>query len=100
MSGKYKITSSSYILTMVVEFLDENSQSRSLSVGVDYSMNKVFFLDKTDASIDYDYLEKKIIENMRPEDVENPEIPSDFMYKAQQVRMGKFDNETFFDPKE
>jgi len=37
---------------------------------------------------------------MRPEDVENPEIPSDFMYKAQQVRMGKFDNETFFDPKE
>jgi len=59
MSGKYKITSSSYILTMVVEFLDENSQSRSLSVGVDYSMNKVFFLDKTDASIDYDYLKKK-----------------------------------------
>jgi hypothetical protein len=100
MSGKYKITSSSFILTMMVEFLDENAQSRSLSVGVDYSMNKVFFLDKSDSKIDYDYLEKQILDSMKPEDVQVPEIPTDFMYKAEQVRMGKFNNETFFDKKE
>jgi hypothetical protein len=57
-------------------------------------------LDKSDPKIDYDYLEKKILDSMKPEDVQVPEIPTDFMYKAEQVRMGKFNNETFFDKKE
>jgi hypothetical protein len=96
MERKYKITSSSHIITMIVNFEDESGTSHNMSVGVDYLMNKVYFLDKSNSDLDYDSLEKEILISLRPEEVVVPEIPSTLMNRVKEVRQGKFDNEYFY----
>ena len=48
---------------MIVDFKDQYGQSYNISVGVDYLMNKVFFIDKSNANIDYDELERLALEH-------------------------------------
>lgn len=81
---------------MMVQFTDEKNQPKQLSVGVDYAMSKVFFYDRSDPELDYEYLEKQILEDIKPDYVDVPSIPSDFMYRAGQVREGKYNNEIFY----
>jgi hypothetical protein len=96
MDRKYKITSSSHIITMMVNFEDNTGNSHTMSVGVDYYMNKVYFLDKTNDSIDYENLESEILASLRPEEVFVPEIPIELMNRVKEVREGKYDNEYFY----
>ena len=96
MERKYKITSSSHIVTMIVDFKDQYGQSYNISVGVDYLMNKVFFIDKSNANIDYDELEQEILLSLKPEEFKAPEIPPDLMHRVNELRQGKYDNEYFY----
>jgi hypothetical protein len=96
MSGKYNIVSSSNIITMIVTFRDENGENQTANVGVDYLMNKVYFFDKISKTLDYDDLEKTILNHIIPDKCDLPEIPEDLLIKADEIRHGKFDNESLF----
>ena len=42
---------------------------------LDYENDKVFFTDKTDKNLDYDKLEKEILDALRPREIETPIVP-------------------------
>jgi hypothetical protein len=96
MSGKYKIVSSSNIITMVINFKDENDENKTVNVGVDYLMSKVYFFDEISKKIGYDELEKTILNHIIPDICDLPEIPEDLLIKVDEIRQGKFDNESLF----
>ena len=93
MNGKYKIVSASNIVNMIVDFQDESGITKTVHVGVDYLMEKIYFLDKSDEHTDYNELEKTILQSIRPEECELPEIDPDIMLKVNEIREGKFDNQ-------
>lgn len=95
MAGKYKIVSSSNIVNMIVNFQDQNGNHDVVHVGLDYSMEKVFFLDHKEG-IDYEELSKAILASVSPEDIEMPEISEDLLTKVREIKNGKFDNENIF----
>ena len=81
---------------MIVNFNDQSGKSYNISVGVDYLMNKVYFIDKSNDIIDYDELEQEILLSLRPEEFKAPEIPPDLMHRVNELRQGKYDNEYFY----
>ena len=87
-------------MTMVFNFVDDQNNHRSLHVGVDHVKNKVYFMDKSDTSLDYEELEEQIINFIRPEEIEIPEIPTDFLFKANQMRQGRYNNHSFYKTEE
>ena len=85
---------------MIVDFTTENDETKTVHVGLDYMMNKVYFLDKTLENIDYNELEKIILASVAPNDCELPEIPEDLLVKVSEIRQGKFDNQKIFNEQE
>jgi hypothetical protein len=78
MNQKYNISSISTLFTISVRFSDienQNAENKELQVLLDYENDKVFFTDKTDKSLDYEQLEKEILDALRPREIETPIVP-------------------------
>lgn len=93
MESKYKIISANPIMPMSVSFKNDDGDLFEISVGVNYSQDKIVFNDITNLeknSIDLDDLEQEILKAIRPGVVNPPNIPIEMFEKIRKVQSGKY----------
>ena len=97
MDRKYKITSASTVLNMVFSFKPEDSNDTLVvHAGVDSFNEKVYFVGEPIDGIDYEELEKVIIDYIRPPEINVPEIPSVVQQKIGEIVNHKYDARGLF----
>lgn len=88
MDRKYKIVSANSIVSMNIIFNDKDD-SKSINVLVDYFNQKIFFGDVS-LDLDYEELEKEILDYLRPPLMEKPNLPESVFKKILEVKSGQY----------
>ena len=97
MDRKYKITSGTTVLNMMFSFKPEDSNDVFVvHAAVDSFNEKVFFIGDPIDGIDYEELEKTIIDYIRPPEIVVPEIPSVVQQKISEIIDNKYDTRGLF----
>lgn len=93
MERKYQIGAAHILVPMTIRFRKTDEQDfETISVGVDYAQERVFFNGEKIPGIDYDDLEQEILAHLRPEAPAAPNIPemSSIMERIAKVRSGEY----------
>lgn len=93
MNRKYKIVSAYTIMPMVIYVRKQDSEEMEpiiMSIGVNYSQDKIIFNGELLDGIDYEDLEQEILAYLRPATVETPVISKDIMDRVRKVRSGEY----------
>ncbi|RTK97712.1 MAG: hypothetical protein EKK64_00420 [Neisseriaceae bacterium] len=93
MESKYKIFSADPVVPMSINFRNHDGEQIVISVGVNYSQDKIVFNDiKTlqEGSYDIEDLEQEILKFLRPGVVNPPNLSQDMMEKIKKVQSGKY----------
>jgi hypothetical protein len=96
MEINYTITSSANIMSMIINFKDQDEIDHMIHVGVDFLNQKVHFLDNKQKDFDYQRLESEILEHISPSLLKPPEIPDHLLQTISDLRNGKFNGEDIF----
>ena len=95
MERKYKVTSATSVMKMIVTFNkieDESGEPITVPVLVDYFNNRIFYEGdpKQLDGIDLEDLQEEILAFLRPPLLEQPEIPPELLQRIADVRSGKY----------
>ena len=97
MNSKYKIRSSSAIVSMSISFSPaEGGDPSQMVVDVDFANDRVYFGEKVEG-IDYGELEQEILRHLRPEGLQAPVISSEIRKQINDVRKGVFQGKSIYD---
>ena len=91
MERKYQVKSAFTILPMLVNVKKKDSDEFfSVSIGVDYSQDKIVFNGEKIPGIDYYDLEQEILSFLRPPIVTPPTISPDILDQVRKVQKGDY----------
>ena len=92
MESKYRVISADPIVPMSINIRDEFGEPTLISVGVNYSQDRVIFNDAKNLkeNFDLDDLEQEILKFLRPGIVNHPNLSQDMLDKIQKVRSGNY----------
>lgn len=88
----YIIKSAKSIMKFMIDFEDEKNKAHKIEVGIDYLNGKVYF-DSKFLDIDYDLLEKNIMNSLRPNSPPEPKIPEGIISQMENIKNGKYEVE-------
>lgn len=90
MERKYKVTSATSVIKMIVTFNDVNEVFYEIHVGVDYFNERVFFEGDPIEGVDYQDLEQEILVYLRPPVIEKPRLNPEMMRRISDVKSGNY----------